>query len=226
MVVMNMITKKAIFKAHLTKWLACHGDRKKRGKMIKEISNIAKIHKKSVSRSFKRVQMEDESSVKKCGRKIYYGKDVDAALFDVWDAANRPCGELLKPSVLVYINAHKELKKWKHTPETTDRLLQMSEGTIKAKTKTLRKKYGIFHGKSTTKPSSLKHIIPIFKGPWENLEPGNGQLDTVAHCGASIAGDFVYTLGYIDSAVYWGVHRAQWNKGCIIKSVYKKEEIC
>lgn len=208
-----MKTKKAIFKAHLTEWLVCRGNREKRGEMIKEISNIAKIHPNSVSRSFKRIQFDDKSSIKKCGRKIYYGKDVDAALFDVWNTANRPCGELLKPLILEYVDAFKKLKKWKHTTEATDKLLKMSEGTIKDKTKTLRKKYGIFHGKSTTSPSSIKHIIPIFKGPWDNLDPGNGQLDTVAHCGNTVAGDFVYTVSYVDSAVYWGVRRAQWNKG-------------
>lgn len=66
---------------------------------------------------------------------------------------------------------------------------------------------------STTSPSALKHIIPIFKGPWGELPPGNGQLDTVAHCGASLEGNMMYTLNYTDYATYWTVLRAQWNKG-------------
>jgi hypothetical protein len=38
-------------------------------------------------------------------------------------------------------------------------------------------------------------------------------LDTVAHCGGSLSGDFVYTVSYVDAVLYWGVRRAQWNKG-------------
>lgn len=210
---MNMTTKKDIFKSHLTEWLACRGDRKKRGEMIKAISCIAKVHPKSVSRSFKRAQMKDESSERKRGRKVYYGKDVDATLYDVWDAANRPCGELLHLMISEYVNASKQVGRWKHSLKATKQLLQMSEGTIKIKTKIFRQKYGIFHGKSTTKPSSLKSIIPVFKGPWKNLPPGNGQLDTVAHCGNSVSGDFTYTVSFIDASTYWGVRKAQWNKG-------------
>lgn len=208
-----MTTKKDIFKSHLIEWLACQGDRKKRGEMIKAISCIAKVHSKSVSRSFKRVQMKDESSERKRGRKIYYGKDVDVALFDLWDVASRPCGELLHPMIPEYIKLSKQVGRWKHSLKATEQLFQMSQGTIKLKTKLFRQKYGIFHGRSTTKPSSLKSIIPVFKGPWENLPPGNGQLDTVAHCGDSVAGDFVYTVSFVDASTYWGVRKAQWNKG-------------
>ena len=84
---------------------------------------------------------------------------------------------------------------------------------MKLRSKALRRKYGINHGKTTTDPSHLKHIIPIFKGPWNKLPPGNGQLDTVAHCGDTLLGDFVYTVSFVDSSTYWGVRRAQWNKG-------------
>ena len=38
-------------------------------------------------------------------------------------------------------------------------------------------------------------------------------LDTVAHCGAANAGDFVFTTNGTDVATMWGTRRAQWNKG-------------
>lgn len=78
---MNMTTKKDIFKSHLAEWLAIKGDRQKRGEMTKEISRIAKVHPKSVGRSFRRVQIATESRVRKKGRKTFYTKDADAALF-------------------------------------------------------------------------------------------------------------------------------------------------
>lgn len=35
----------------------------------------------------------------------------------------------------------------------------------------------------------------------------------MAHCGSSLSGDFVYTTNHVDSATYWCIPRAQWNKG-------------
>jgi len=78
-----MTTKKEIFKAHLKKWLACKGDRKKRGEMVKEISHTAKVHEKSVFRSFKRVQLTNSSAEENQGRNVYYTPDIIAALYDV-----------------------------------------------------------------------------------------------------------------------------------------------
>jgi hypothetical protein len=210
---MIMATKRSIFGAHLAEWLATAGDREKRGKMIKDISRIAKVHPKSVSRSFRRIQMEDKSSPERRGRSVYYTKDVDTALYDVWDAANRPCGELLHPMIDEYVTILSRDKMWREGDETTKKLLTMSEGTVKRRVSGLQKRYGVSRGRSTTRPSALKSVIPIFKGPWENLPPGTGQLDTVAHCGSSIAGDYVYTVNYTDTALYWGVRKAQWNKG-------------
>jgi len=208
-----MATKLEIFKAHLTTWLACQGDRKKRGEMIKEISRIAKVNPKSVGRSFRRAQMKSRDKIERRGRKVIYGKDVDATLLDVWQAANCPCGENLHPLVKEYVDNFKKLNRWQHCPQATNQLITMSLGTMKTRVKALRWKYGINKGRSSTKPSALKNIIPIFKGPWEGLKPGHGQIDTVAHCGDSLAGDFVFSVSFVDSATYWGVRRAQWNKG-------------
>jgi len=208
-----METRLDIFKTHLDEWLKAKGDRKKRGKMAKDISRIAKIHIKSVGRSFRRVQMKSNGNLAKRGRKTIYTKDVDAALFDVWETAHRPCGENMFPLLREYVSGFKKANCWHHSHKTTEKLLSMSLGTMKSKIKSLRLKYGVNRGKSSTKPSQLKNIIPIFKGPWKDLDPGHGQLDTVAHCGSSLLGDFVYTVSYIDATLYWGVRRAQWNKG-------------
>lgn len=210
---MNMTTKTDIFKTHLSRWLAIEHDREARGVMAKEIATIAQVHLKSVSRSFRRVQTSAETDADNRGRPVRYGADVRAALFDVWDAASRPCGELLKPVIESYVAGFMQAARWLHTKETTRELCAMSEGTLKRKCTALQKKHGVFRGKSTTRVSELKHIIPIFKGPWAELAPGNAQIDTVAHCGGSVAGDYAYTLSFVDSATYWGTRRSQWNKG-------------
>ncbi len=40
-----------------------------------------------------------------------------------------------------------------------------------------------------------------------------GQIDTVAHCGGSLAGDFMYSCGYVDVSSGWLAYTIQWNKG-------------
>src|SRR3989344_4981755 len=80
-----------------------------------------------------------------------------------------------------------------NSPETTVKLLAMSERTVKRRVTEFDRTRGLRKGLSTAKPSDIRYIIPVFKGPWTNLPPGHGQLDTVGHCGASVAGDYVFT---------------------------------
>jgi hypothetical protein len=39
------------------------------------------------------------------------------------------------------------------------------------------------------------------------------EADTVAHCGNSLAGDFVWSLTMTDNLTTWTENRATWNKG-------------
>lgn len=210
---MNMATKQSIFEEHLDEWLKARNNKKQRGEIVKHIVFTAKVHPKSVPRSFTRVQMKDPFKEEHRGRKVYYTPDVLAALKDVWEAGDRMCGELLHPQIPECVEVLQRDKMWLHTDEATDKLLQMSERTVKRRTTKLSQTHGENRGHSSTKPSSLKAIIPIFKGPWQDLAPGNGQLDTVAHCGDTLLGDFIFTVNYSDSATYWSVIRPQWNKG-------------
>ncbi len=210
---MNMATKQNIFEEHLKEWLNARKDKKRRGEIIEHIVFTAKVHPKSIPRSFKRIQMRDSSKVEGRGRKTYYTPDVLSALTDIWEASGRACGELLHPQIQEYVEVLKRDKMWNHATGATNKLLEMSERTVKRKTVKLAITHGENRGHSSTKPSSLKAIIPIFKGPWKDLCPGKGQLDTVAHCGDTLLGDFIFTLNYTDAVTYWTIIRAQWNKG-------------
>ena len=144
----------------------------------------------------------------------YYDNAVTAALRDVFETGDRACGELLHPMIAEYVVALRRDGEWKHGDEATGKLFAMSERTVKRRVAELREKDGVKkRGLSGTSPSALKNIIPIRKGPWGDTLPGDGQLDTVAHCGESLAGSFIWSLNYTDMATYWTVIRAQWNKG-------------
>jgi len=66
-------------------------------------------------------------------------------------------------------------------------------------------------GISTTKPGSLlKKHIPVKTSQWDETIPGFLEADTIAHCGTSVAGMFVYTINTVDIASQWTEQRATW----------------
>ena len=48
---------------------------------------------------------------------------------------------------------------------------------------------------------------------WDVSQPGFMEADTVAHCGNSLAGDFVWSLTMTDILTTWTENRATWGKG-------------
>lgn len=69
-------------------------------------------------------------------------------------------------------------------------------------------------GLAATKPGSLLRTrIPTRGGPPDTSTPGHVEADTVAHCGDTTAGDFVYSLTFTDLFSGWTENRAVWNKG-------------
>lgn len=50
---------------------------------------------------------------------------------------------------------------------------------------------------------------------WNEARPGFLEADTVAHCGTSLIGNFVWSLTMTDIYSGWTENRAVWNKGAI-----------
>jgi hypothetical protein len=208
---MTMETRKNIFREHLAAWLVA--DRKGRGEIIKHICAVAKVHPKSVPRSFRRVQMADASAMERRGRKTVYTPDVTAALKEIWEIMSGPCAENLHGHLAGHIAILRRDGMWRHDSGATEKLLAMSLGLMKLRIGKFVRIRKMARGKSATKPGDIKSVIPIRTGPWDEAPAGTMQIDTVAHCGDSLAGAFIYTVNATDVATLWGVRRAQWNKG-------------
>ena len=187
---MNMVTKTSIFEEHLEKWLKVRKNKKARGEIIKNICFVTGVHPKSIPRSFKRLQMRDSARTEKRGRKTYYTADSIATLKEVWVVGSEPCGDNLHAVISEYVAVLKRDKVWKHTNDATSKLLKMSLGTVKLKVATFNRTQFLQHGKSTTKKGAIHQLIPVRTGPWHDASVGTEQIDTVAHCGSSVAGDF------------------------------------
>jgi len=207
---MTMKTKNDIFNEFQARyWRA---DKDEKGEILTHVCAVTKMHRKAAVRKFRRIQTKDPCAEEHRGRSTYYTPDVTAALKEVWEDGDEVCGELLHPMIREYVEILKRDKMWKHSDEATGKLLSMSEMTVRRRVghfmQTRKKRHGI----SSTKPSHLKHLVPIFIGPWNDKPPGFGQIDTVLHSNTSF-GDAVYSLNYTDAASLAVFTRAQWNKG-------------
>lgn len=208
---MMMATKQEIFEEKLVEYLAA--SREEKGWILDMVCGVTKAHRKAAIRRFKTLQMDDEGIPDKRGRTALYTKAVSAALEEIWDIAHQICAERLHPLIPEYIAVLKRDGMWKHSFDTTALLQKISLATTKRRLSKLEKTHGRRRGRSATKPSNLKEIIPIRRGPWQNPDPGFGEVDTVAHCGSTLVGDFAYTVQYTDVATIWTCLAAQWNKG-------------
>lgn len=187
--------------------------KKKKGLILDSLQRQTGMWRESIIRSLRREQMRSRlTEPKKRGRRVYYTHDVYCALEEVWEASNNCCGELLHSEILEYVSIFKRDKMWNHTDEVTGKLLAMSMATVKRRVSSWKCQLGR-KGISTTTPSAIKERVPLFQGSWHEVGVGVGQIDTVAHCGGSLVGDFIYSCGYVDVSSGWIEYTAQWNKG-------------
>lgn len=151
---------------------------------------------------------------KKSGRRPSYDDpQLIRAIETIWLNADQPCSKRLKallPLLLPFLDhALKDV-----SGHVLALLNQISPSTIDRILKASRIKHP--KGLSGTRPGTmLKNQIPIRTGPWDVSGPGFMEADTVAHCGSTLAGDFVWSLTMSDIYSGWTECRAVWNKGSV-----------
>ena len=135
-------------------------------------------------------------------------------LVRLWKLSDMMCGKLLKailPELLASVGRREAV------PEGVVReVLRMSAATIDRR---LRRAKAAFPGRGRRRRASLdehRREIPLKVDVWPEAypkEPGYVEVDTVAHCGGSMAGSFAWTVTMTDVATHWTELRAVWNKG-------------
>jgi hypothetical protein len=145
---------------------------------------------------------------------VYGGQDL-ALLRTCWEIADQVCSKRLAPflsELLSQLRTCGELSAL--SPESVDRVAHMSAATID---RLLRPYRGsrMGRGRSLTHPGSLlRSQVPIKTfADWDNARPGFLEIDLVAHCGSTAAGQFLFTLSTVDVATGWTLCRGVRNKG-------------
>jgi hypothetical protein len=150
---------------------------------------------------------------KRPGRKpIYRSTELIKALKRIWLATDQMCSKKLVAAIPLWLPFYTETYE-KLSDQVTTKLLSISAATIDRLLAPIRVRTRP-KGRCVTKPGSLlRNQIPIRTHNRDITKPGFVEADTVAHCGNSIAGDFIWSLTLTDIHSGWTECRATWNNG-------------
>jgi hypothetical protein len=137
---------------------------------------------------------------------------IEPVVRQVWLTAEQPCGKRLVPILGQWLPYYE--RRFGQLSQRQRQLVgQVSAATLDRMLAPARAQTP-GRGRGGTKPGSLlRSEIPIRTGTWDLSRAGYLEADSVAHCGGSLAGDFIWSLTYTDILSGWTEGGAVWNKG-------------
>lgn len=151
-----------------------------------------------------------------------YSYDALMVLQEVWRLAGQPAGKYLAAvmeDTLWRLVRDRELGKVadRVTDAVLDELRAMSPATIDRYLKPHKAAAYPAGGLSGTRPSHiLRSSIPLRTATDDPITvPGFLELDTVAHCGHTLKGEFLWTLSATDPVTGWTMLRTVKNKAFV-----------
>ena len=181
-----------------------------KARILDEFCAVCGYHRKYAIRLLGRKQSAPPA--RRVGRKPKYADpQLLEALRRIWLASDQLCGKRLKAALPLWL-PHYEAEYGALSEAARTGLLAASASTLDRLLKAARAAHP--KGACATKPGTLlKKHIPIRCEHWDVSQPGFMEADTVAHCGDSLAGNFVWSLTMTDILTGWTECRATWNKG-------------
>ena len=183
-------------------------------KIVDEFCNVCSYHRKYAIKLLNQYPLQEINRQRKRAgpKEKYHTEGVIRFIKTLWIRTNLICSKRLKASISIWLPWYtKEISPLskedeglirKISPATIDRLLAKFRGKYKKR------------GLCTTRPGSIiRQLIPIKTDQWDEKRPGYVEVDLVAHCGTSVAGDYINTLNMVDIATGWTSQRAVWGKG-------------
>ena len=156
----------------------------------------------------------------KRGRRANYDERLVQHVFVLWNSMERICAKRMKAALPFWIPFYRD-------PEfdlvLKSQLLKMSASTLERFLKRGQKK---LKGLSTTKRAKFfRYKIPIIPENNKIVNAGHVAADTVAHCGDSISGSYVWSLTMTDRLTGWTENRSfhQKTAGNVVKAMHLME---
>lgn len=194
--------------------------REEKGFILQEFCAVSGYHRKSALRMLRRrinrlAKDGREPIPRKRGRKSTYGSDplFMEALRALWQETDYMCGKNLPGAIQDWLPSLQRHRNLSISAAVEAKLLTVSGATIDRLLKPHKAALGRRH-RSGTKPGTLlRSSIEIQTDAWSANVPGFLEADTVAHCGGSLSGQFVWSLTVTDIFSQWTEIRAIWHKG-------------
>lgn len=179
--------------------------RKARGKLLDEFIEITGWERKHANKVLLGKRRSKGRRGKR-GAPRQYGVELTRVLKTCWLAMEQPCGKRMKDMLALWtkhLDSPEEIRNQlgKISAASIDRLLH----DFKAKA-----------GKKIRPPkpaSAVKALVEVRAQSWDTTETGWTEVDTVAHCGGDMGGDFIWTMTSVEIASGWTELRAVWNRG-------------
>jgi hypothetical protein len=168
------------------------------------LDEFCQVFDLSRKHAIKLLNEPDVPEGKRPGPKIKYGFAVEHHLVALWKSMNQMCSKKMVAALPLWLPFYEAPE---HTKEL---LLKISASTIDRILKPYRNT--AIRGLSATRGSLIKNKIPIKLLDEDVKEPGYIEADTVAHCGNSLAGEFINSLTMTDLYSGWTENRGTWTK--------------
>lgn len=179
-------------------------------KLLDQAQELLGYHRKSAVRALRAREVEPVAWVN-AGRPVSYEPSALVPwLRPIWQATDYACGRRLVAMLPEWVPAYEQHER-RIPGEVREKLLGASARTLDRLLEPLRVAGS---GRSLTRPGTLlRQQIPIRGSVWEENKAGWLEVDTVALCGGSVAGEFVWMLDGVDYATTWVEVRAIWGRG-------------
>lgn len=179
-------------------------------KLLDQAQQLLGYHRKAAIRALRAPQITRAPGII-TGRPVLYEPDLLRRwLRPIWAATDYACGRRLVAMLPEWIPAYEQHER-RLPAEAREKLLAASGRTLDRLLEPLRVAGA---GRSLTRPGTLlRQQIPIRGSVWEEGKAGWLEVDTVALCGGSVAGEFVWMVDGVDHATTWVELRAMWGRG-------------
>jgi hypothetical protein len=205
---MNKVTRKEVLEKLRRRYKSAGAEHK--GKLLDQAVQLLGYHRKSAIRTLRAAAVGPHPVVL-TGRPVKYEPSLLVPwLRPIWQATDYACGRRLVAMLPEWIPAYEQHER-RIPAEVRDKLLLASGRTLDRLLEPLRV---AGTGRCLTRPGTLlRQQIPIRGSVWEENKAGWLEVDTVALCGGSVAGEFVWMVDGVDYATTWVELRAMWGRG-------------
>ena len=187
-----------------------HAGAEHKRKLLDQAQELLGYHRKSAIRALRAPRVVRGPRILTGRPMTYEPGRLLRWLRPIWAATDYACGRRLVAMLPEWVPAYEQHER-RLPGEVRDKLLMASGRTLDRLLEPLR---GEGAGRSLTRPGTLlRQQIPIRGSLWEEGKAGWLEVDTVALCGGSVAGEFVWMVDGVDYATTWVEVRAMWGRG-------------